>query len=237
MHRPLLLVLLVVPALAHAVICKTVDSEGVIGYTDVPVGECLNPVDLPDYSRYAPRPIERPDNTRGASGNVINFQRYTSLRVLKPAANGTERSNEGRVTVVLQLEPGLQRGHHVRLFLDGREVPGQFDGTAIEMTGVERGSHGLRARVFDAAGRALIESPSVRFTLRKRGLFEGEDSDAEPPPDPDPGYPAPTTPPGYGPAGPADYTPPSSPGYAPPGGGIPATPGATNPAFKPNYTP
>ena len=49
--------LLFFSGLNHAVVCKTVDAEGVVGYTDVPVEECANPITLPDYSRYAPRPI------------------------------------------------------------------------------------------------------------------------------------------------------------------------------------
>lgn len=246
MIRPALFVLLLAPAVASAVICKTVDSDGVVGYTDVPVAECAQPLKLPEYSRYAPRPIEQAaPNNATASGSVQRFERYQSMNIVQPQGGATVRSNDGSVGVVIALQPELQTGHRVALYLDGSALSDTFDGLSIQLSNVNRGTHSLRARVLDPSGRALIESPAVRFTLRKLGLNDpGNNPPPPPPPKPKPGYPAPTTPPDYSLPNPdysapgdPDYSPPAAPDYTPKTAPITVTPGKTNPTFAPKYTP
>jgi len=176
MRQILMMPLLLLPGLAQAVICKTVDADGVVSYTDVPVEECRTPVKLPDYSRYTPRPIERPaspppDEPSAASEPA--FAGYQSIQFVEPAAEGTVRSNEGKVPVSIALEPPLQAGHLVRLYVDGEAVRGSFSGVDIELSGIERGTHRLRADVVDASGKKLIGSSDVSFTLRQVGLYDG----------------------------------------------------------------
>lgn len=242
MKRIILSLLLLLPAMAHAVICKTVEPDGSVSYADVPAAECAQPVDLPDYSRYAPRPIQQQQWTRTSptGGNLVRSERYTSMAIVQPGPGGTVRDNDGRVTVAIALQPGLQQNHKVMLYLDGAPVGSGFEGTTIELNGVRRGSHSLRAVVVDPSGQRLIEAPAVRFTLRQASLLDPAREPAEPPEPPKPGFPAepgdgPPFPPGAGP----EYAPPQNTGgsFQPKPGGIPSTPGATNPAFKPKFTP
>ena len=229
MIKSLLLALLLVPALAQAVICKSVDAEGVVSYTDVPAGECGQEVKLPDYSRYAPRPIQRRSpGSAEATGSEMRFERYQTMSIVEPEQNGTVRSNDGQIAVAVDLQPDLQAGHKVVLLLDGRKVDGEFGSLNIQLSGVERGSHMLRAQVVDARGATLIASSSVRFTLRKLGL---NDPGSKPEQPIEPGKPP------YQPPGTPDYRPPAGGSYAPGGssGPISTTPGQTNPAFTPKY--
>lgn len=242
MKHIILSALLLAPSLAAAVICKTVEPDGTVSYADVPAAECAQPVKLPDYSRYAPRPIQQHQWTRSSpgGGSLVRTERYTAMAIAQPESGGTVRNNDGRVAVTIALQPALQQNHKVMLYLDGAPVGNGFEGTTIELNGVRRGSHSLRAAVVDPTGQRLIEAPAVRFTLRQASLLEPNREEPEPPETPEPGYPAE---PGDGTA----YRPGKGPGYAPPQGGsgayqpkpggIPATPGATNPAFKPSFGP
>lgn len=234
------LVALILPVNAYAVICKTVDADGVVGYSDVPAAECPQAVKLPEYSSYTPRPITQPPTAAAATTpqGEAEFNGYSSIAIVAPTPNGTVRNNEGRVPVGIDLQPGLQPGHAVTLLLDARPVPGTFSGTNIDLNGVERGTHTLRAQVKDAAGSVLIDSPSILFTMRQRGLFDGAADKPENPVEPGPGFPSPGNPnPGFGsPNDPPDFNP-GTPNFTPGSGGIPASPGGNNPAFAPNYTP
>ena len=58
MYRNTLFVLLLIPGLTHAVICKSVDAEGVVSYADVPAAECEKQVRLPPNSN--PLPVNAP---------------------------------------------------------------------------------------------------------------------------------------------------------------------------------
>jgi hypothetical protein len=169
----------------------------------------------------------------------VRFERYQSMSIVQPEQNGTVRSNEGSVAVSIALQPPLQQGHVVKVFLDGRAVSGEFDGPAIELGGVARGTHSLRASVVDSSGKRLIEAATVRFTLRKLGL---NDVANQPKPEPEqpierPPY-APTGSPDYGAGKAPDYNAPAQGGnYAPNSAPISSTPGKTNPAFAPKFTP
>lgn len=169
-----LLALALAASPAHAVICKTIDADGVVSYSDIPAAECPQKVDLPDYSRYTPRPLpasirdESPAETAEAP-----FAGYREVAIVEPEQDGTVRDNEGKVMVSIALEPPLQDGHRVRVYIDGQPVPGSFDGTAIELRGVERGTHQLFAQVLDATGSSVARSDSVSFTMRQVGLFDG----------------------------------------------------------------
>lgn len=236
MIRVVLCISFLLPGLARAVICKTVDADGVVGYTDVPAGECAERVKLPDYSRYEPRPIPQTQNASALpstedSDAADRFEGYRSIEIVQPEANGTVRSNEGIVPVAIALDPPLMEGHRIKLYIDGGAVRGEFDGTAIDLGGVERGTHSLRAVVSDAGGKRIGDSPTVRFTLRQTTLYDRERAEQLPvqPVNPIQPVPQPSAPP------PVRPEPSGTSGYRP--DGVSSTPGRTNPAFKPSYSP
>lgn len=212
------LALFLLPVTSHAVICKFVDADGVVSYTDVPGKACQESIQLRGYSRYAPRPIQQPaGSVKKEVGNpqVQPFQGYKSIKIEQPEARGTVRSNEGRVPVGIALEPPMQEGHRIKVFVDGGAVPGEFDSASFELNRVERGTHTLRAVVSDAGGRRLGDSPSVRFTLQRTSIADG--TRPLPPGQPvHPIEPGPVPQPGNGPA-------------------TSGTPGKVNPAYTPNY--
>lgn len=191
------------PGLAFAVICKTIDAEGLVSYADVPAAECPQQVKLPDYSRYAPRLLPETAAEEAPAEAVPRFTGYKSIKIVSPEIGGSVRNNQGRVPVAIALEPELQAGHRVTLVVDDRPLSTTFDGLAIELSGVQRGSHTLRAAVSDATGKRLIESSAVDFTMRQASRLEpqrqpdadaapGEDQDAatEDSPQPEPAAPA-----------------------------------------------
>lgn len=196
MNKKVLYALLLLPGMAQAVICKSVDAEGVVNYTDMPASECQKPVKLPPNSTYEPRQL--PASVAGddnATKEVEKpFEHYDSIQIIQPEADGTVRSNEGTVPVAIALRPTLQQGHHVLLHVDGKTVPGNFDGLSIELSGVERGTHSIHATITDAKGKTLIESSAVSFTLRQTGLYDGNAN----PPGPPPAGPVPRPRPGGG---------------------------------------
>ena len=172
MIRHSLLAVLLIPGIAQAVICKTVDADGVVSYADVPAAECPQKVDLPDYSRYAPRLVPEAAAEDAGTAAAPPFTGYRSIDIVQPNAGGSVRNNEGKVPVSILLDPSLQPGHRVSLIVDGRPLSATFDGLAIELSGVQRGSHELQAVVADASGKRLIQSSPVQFTMRQASRLE-----------------------------------------------------------------
>jgi hypothetical protein len=161
---------------ALAVICKTVDADGVVSYSEVPASECPEVVKLPEYSSYTPRPLPptiRDERSEEPPVAAEGFSGYSKIAIVAPEQDGTVRDNEGKVMVTIALEPPLQDDHQVRLFIDGQQVPGNFEATTVELSGVERGTHQLAAEVVDARGSMMLRSDDVSFTLRRVGLLDG----------------------------------------------------------------
>ena len=174
MIKQLVFALLLTPGMAAAVVCKTVGVDGVVSYTNVPAADCPHKIEIPEAPRNVTPPVSPVPPPPGSNPvpEAQAFQGYTAIAIVQPGPGTTVRSNEGNVPVAIALQPDLQAGHRVVLFLDDVAVSGNFDALAIDISGVERGTHQLRARIVDAAGRTLIESANIGFTLRKASLFE-----------------------------------------------------------------
>ena len=183
MIKRALIVLCLLPGVSHAVICKTVNADGVVSYTELPANECPSPVKLPEYSRYAPRAVQQatPEDDGVAADRGQSFDGYKAITIVKPESGEALFSNEGKVPLAITLEPGLQPGHRIHVFLDDALVPGRFDGLVIELTGVDPGTHRLRVAVVDDGGKRIIDSASVAFRLHEAEKSEGTAApDAEP---------------------------------------------------------
>jgi len=183
MRRLITLLLLFVCVPASAVICKTVDDQGRVTYSDVPASECQNPVRLPESSTYQPRQLPAALPRRGDAADAAQdkpFTGYTLVRIEQPANDGTVRNNEGQVPTTVAVQPALQPGHKLRLSLDGVPIQPDFAATSVILNGVERGTHLLSAYLVDEGGKVLQSAVPVRFTLRKASVLLRPGSSAEP---------------------------------------------------------
>lgn len=154
------------PAMGHAVICQTVGEDGVVSFTNIPGGECPRGSALPEYAPSAAPPVERAEQVdTGISARQVKFPGYREIAIASPQDDGVVRNNTGSVTVQLELDPALQGDHFVTAYLDGKAVQGRYGSSQVQLTGVDPGTHKLRAKVSDAKGRTLIETSTISFTL------------------------------------------------------------------------
>ncbi len=162
---------LLAAAPAGAVICKHIDDQGQVSYSDVPADKCQHRIKLPEYSHYAPRPLAVPGGRAAPGGPKAKaVTAYTRMRIQSPADNGTVRSNEGKVPVQLDLEPALQKGHLVLWRVDGSPAGRPLASTSAVLTGVERGTHALSAQIVDANARVIDNAAAIHFTLHKESV-------------------------------------------------------------------
>lgn len=167
MKRILIFLLVMLSETAFAVVCKTVGPDGIVSFTNVPGTECPAGAVATEYAL----PRSTTENIRaletGISGREIDVQRYRAIAVKEPAPDGTVRSNTGQFTVSVSLQPVLQAGHFITVYIDEKAFRGRFGRSDIEVSGVELGTHDISAAVFDSKGKLLIESAAHRFTLHR----------------------------------------------------------------------
>ncbi len=145
-------------------IYRYVDENGNVHYSDKEQ-KGAEEVNLPAAVTYTP-------STRSAASSgkaqPDKKQGYTEMAIVNPKMNETIRSNDGDVQVSISLSPGLTTGDSITLYLDGKEVAKGGAQTSLTLTGLDRGSHTLRASVFNPAGTAIISSRSIIFHLQRK---------------------------------------------------------------------
>lgn len=180
----LLLVALAAPALADQTVWKWVDKNGVTHYSDRPVPGAER-VELRSVNRADPVSVPRtPSGTTSSSAAAPD---YRTLEIINPRDDEAIINTGGRVTVRIRHEPGLQPGHTVHLYLDGRLVEGFPENTLdYELQEVPRGTHSVVAAIA-SNGRRIKESAPVTFHVRQESVAQPPVGPAlRPPPKPQP---------------------------------------------------
>ena len=169
MNRLLSLFLcLLMPPYTQAAIYKIVDEEGNVHYSDQP-SPGAKEVDLPPPSVYTPPKMTNP--TRSVVEQKDSRTVYQGLRILTPKNDEAIRSNNGDLSVRLEVKPRLKRrqGHRLVLLLDGKPV--EVKGTSHQFNNLDRGTHTLSARVEDRNGSILIEADPITFHLLRNSII------------------------------------------------------------------
>ncbi len=150
---------------ATAEVYRSVDRDGTVVFTDKPSPDAelievdelqtIKPPPAGDF-KYTPPP-EKPK------------ARYTEVSITSPQHDAAIRDNGGNVTVNIVTKPRLQGSDNLVLYLDGKKnMLGKA--TAKAFSGLDRGSHQLRAVIKDADDRIQLSSSSVTFHLLRRSV-------------------------------------------------------------------
>ena len=148
-----------------AEIYRSVDENGNVLFTDQPSPDAelievqelqtIKPPPAGNFT-YTPKP-EKPK------------ARYTEISITSPQHDTAIRDNGGNVTVNVSTTPALSGADNLVLYLDGEEIL-LGKSTAKAFSGLDRGSHQLRAAIKDKDGRIRLSSSSVIFHLLRHSV-------------------------------------------------------------------
>ncbi len=158
---------------AYAQAYKWTDENGVVHYSDrprpgaeevaLPQSEVRRRSAAPSASRRAD-----PESENEAVEPEGPFS-YQSFEVANPAPEETLWNIEGLLSVSLDLRPGLQPGHQIRVYFDGQ--PRMVNGTSFQIEEVWRGVHNIQAEVLDERGQLMIRSRTNRFYVQQNTVL------------------------------------------------------------------
>jgi len=170
----ILLIGLVAGAGVLADVFRWVDDDGVVHFSDRP-HEGAEIVALPEaqtFSAPATSRQQQPAEPAAESGeDAAEEVGYKSLRIIGPGQDEVLWNTGGAVNVQIDLEPQLQAGHNVLLFLDDQvvsELAG--DQRSFQLSEVFRGTHSLRAEIHDANGEGVFRSTAITFTVQQTSV-------------------------------------------------------------------
>jgi hypothetical protein len=145
---------------------RWVDEDGVVHYSDRP-REGAETIVLPSPNVATIRRREQPAaaDEQDEEPDEEPAPAYTSINIVSPGAEQTLWNIEGVLNVSVALQPGLQPGHQVRAYFDGKMQP--VSGTSFQLQEVWRGVHNIQVEVVDATGNVMIRSQPNRFYVQQ----------------------------------------------------------------------
>jgi len=149
---------------------KWIDEDGVVHYSDRP-REGAQLVELDGLSRPTGARLSR-NRPRNAAADIVAPTaafRYQSLSVASPGPEETLWNIEGVLTVTVELDPGLQTGHQVRVYFDGGS-PKIVGGQSFQLEEVYRGVHNIQVEIIDSTGKLMIRSQTNRFYVQQNTI-------------------------------------------------------------------
>lgn len=171
-----MLALLCAPALAE--IYKVVDENGNVTYTDQAPGPDAKPVDLPGLSiispQQAPAGRKTADDQKEAGLEEVTSIRelrrgYSDFAIVTPKPDESLWGTENTATVTWATRYQLQAGMYVVVHLDGEAQPPSNTPVAV-FRNMDRGTHTVRAELFDQRNRRVASSQTVTFHIKQQSI-------------------------------------------------------------------
>jgi hypothetical protein len=147
-----------------AKVYKSVQPDGTVVYSDSRPDAAAEEVKLPEIQFYSAPPLPAPAQEEPPAEAAD--EGYSRFEIAAPADDATVRDNGGTVRISLAMEPPLQDGHEVEIFVNGASV-GRGRATSASLTNVDRGSHTVYAVVRDGSGQELARTGSSTFHLKR----------------------------------------------------------------------
>lgn len=168
----LVLALLAAPAFASQTVWKWVDDKGVTHYSDRPV-QGAQRVEISVGSRADSAPSSPTFGNPSSAPPTAPVESYREFEIWKPGNQDSIVNTGGVVEVRMRIDPVLQPGHSLFLYLDNRLVE-NFPPNALEgpLQEVPRGVHTLRAVIQDRSGKRIQETASVQFSVRQESIAQ-----------------------------------------------------------------
>jgi len=161
------------PSMADG-IYKWVDQDGQVHFSDVPQdgSEEIAVAPPQTFSLPEPSPSYAVSSTKKSDEAEQSDQMaYETLAITSPVVEETIWNTGGKVTVAVSLQPGLQTGHQISLYMDGQklaDLPPRV--SSLELSDVYRGEHLLTAEVRDENGKTMISSTPVKFFYQQTAV-------------------------------------------------------------------
>ena len=154
---------------------RWVDQNGVIHYSDRPVegAERIELSSAQTFSAPSGGASESAQPSAADSANAPDRQTspYRRFEVLSPAQQETLWNIGGTgLAVRVELEPPLQPGHRLDVYIDGARRNLASTQTQFTVPEVYRGVHTLQAVIVDSSGTELVRSLAVTFMVQQTSI-------------------------------------------------------------------
>ena len=166
------LILLVSAAASAVPVWRWVDENGVVHYSDRPVpgAERIELESAQSFSSTRPRLVPNAAPAGAAETPREQAVDYTRIDVVSPSQQQTLWNIGGTLNVAVELEPPLQSGHALDVYLDGQRRNLNATSQQLTVPEVHRGVHTMQVAVIDESGNEVVRSLAVTFMVQATSI-------------------------------------------------------------------
>nr|CAA6830223.1 MAG: Unknown protein [uncultured Thiotrichaceae bacterium] len=172
-------VLFLFTSVLSADVYRWTDASGRTVFGDSPPEQSKAlPVELPTLTVADSYSDGKQENKPAASAEAKDEEdaenetvEYKQFAVTSPEKDSVVRANNGNIMVRLALEPALQKGHGIVVYLDGKQVA-SGDSSVFSLESVDRGKHSVFAVLHDENDDVLKNTEAVSFNLLRHSVLK-----------------------------------------------------------------
>jgi hypothetical protein len=158
-----------------------VDANGQVHYSDRPVPGAKQ-IELPGAQSFgAPRQAPQPTTPGPAASAPTRQDRgqpYRAITIISPTQQQTLWNIGATLNVQVSLDPSLQAGHRLDVYLDGQRKNLDSTSTQLSVPDVPRGVHTMQAVVVDTTGMEVVRSVATTFMVQQTSLLNPNNPNA-----------------------------------------------------------
>jgi hypothetical protein len=150
-----------------------VDANGQVHFSDTPVPGAKR-IELANAQAFGTAPRQTASQEAAPATEPAEAgdraARYRTFNITSPKQQETLWNTGSVVTVQIALEPQLQRGHRLDIFLDGERRNLNAVSTTLTLSDVFRGIHTIQAVIVDQRGEEVLRSLATTFMVQQTSI-------------------------------------------------------------------
>ena len=144
---------------------RWVDAQGIVHYSDQPHPNAQK-LEIQGAQTYSDSPASPVASTTAPEESQPSGPPYDSCAIVQPT-DQQMLMNVYNTTAVVQVSPQLRQGDEIRLFVDGKQMPGSATSYTFS---VVRGQHSVQAVIQDSTGQIVCETSTVTFFVHQPSI-------------------------------------------------------------------
>jgi hypothetical protein len=144
---------------------KWVDAQGVVHYSDQPHANAQK-LQIQGAQTFSAPAVPLTPSMSAPQESEPPGPAYESCTIAQPT-DQQMLMNVYHATAVVQASPPLRPGDDVRLFVDGKQIPGSGPSFTFP---VFRGQHSVQAVIEDGTGQIVCETSTVTFFVHQPSI-------------------------------------------------------------------
>lgn len=170
MKKLMYLVFLIMVGTSYAAIYMDTNKDGSITYSDTP-SKGAKRIQAPSTNSVPPKnPVNSSSDQEQSNVKPAESSTYSKLDIIAPKDKETI-SNQPSIPVIMSVEPNLQAGDKIQLYLNGKPAGIPSSSVSQRLGLLNRGTHTINAQIISKENQVLKSSKTITIFVHRNSVL------------------------------------------------------------------